>query len=84
MPGQRSLLFQVQYPDIAPGIQPRIRIMSAFEQKVEPADKEYQYILIAAEPYNTIAFKVPNLPIDKASGKFFMDWDATKLVFTVC
>jgi hypothetical protein len=25
---------------------------------VEPADKSYQYILVAAEPYETIAFKV--------------------------
>jgi splicing factor 3A subunit 2 len=40
--GQRSLLFQIDYPEIAPGIVPRHRFMSAFEQKVEMPDKNYQ------------------------------------------
>jgi hypothetical protein len=29
-------------------------------RQVEPVDKQFQYILVAAEPYETIAFKVPN------------------------
>ena len=40
--------------------QPRHRFMSAYEQRQEPADKNYQYILVAAAPYETVAFKVPN------------------------
>jgi len=32
--------------------------MSAYEQKMEPPDKRWQYLLFAAEPYETIAFKV--------------------------
>lgn len=32
--------------------------MAAYEQKVEPPDKKWQYLLFAAEPYETIAFKV--------------------------
>ena len=36
-----------------------------------------------AEPYETVAFKIPNLPIDKSEGKFFSNWDDDKLVFTV-
>jgi splicing factor 3A subunit 2 len=32
--------------------------MSAYEQKVEPPDRKWQYLLFAAEPYETIAFKV--------------------------
>ena len=31
--------------------------MSAWEQKKEPQDKRYQYLLFAAEPYEVIAFK---------------------------
>lgn len=58
--GQRSLLFLIDYPEIEEGLQPRHRFMSAYEQKVEPVDKKFQYILVAAEPYETIAFKVPN------------------------
>ena len=32
--------------------------MAAYEQRVEPPDKKWQYLLFAAEPYETIAFKV--------------------------
>ena len=32
--------------------------MSAYEQRVEPPDRQWQYLLFAAEPYETIAFKV--------------------------
>jgi len=44
--------------EIAEGIAPRHRFMSAYEQKVEPPDRKWQYLLFAAEPYETIAFKV--------------------------
>jgi splicing factor 3A subunit 2 len=48
----------VDYPEIGDGIFPRHRFMSAYEQKVEPPDRKWQYLLFAAEPYETIAFKV--------------------------
>lgn len=51
-------VFQVDYPEIAEGITPRHRFMSAYEQRIEPPDKAWQYLLFAAEPYETIAFKV--------------------------
>ena len=47
------------------------------------ADKNYQYMLFAAEPYNTIAFKIPMLQIDRSSGKYITSWDANKKVFIV-
>ena len=46
------------FSEIAEGIAPRHRFMSAYEQKVEPPDRKWQYLLFAAEPYETIAFKV--------------------------
>lgn len=39
---------------------PRHRFMSAYEQRIEPPDKTWQYLLFAAEPYETISFKVEN------------------------
>ena len=66
--GRRSLLFQVDFPEIEEGAKPRHRFMSAYEQKREPWDKRYQYLLIAAEPYEVIAFKVPNADVDKRQG----------------
>lgn len=81
--GQRSLVFEVEYPRIEAGLQPRHRIMSAFEQRVERPDKRYQYLLFAAEPYETIAFKIPNRPLDKAVGKFSTSWDPATKRFTL-
>lgn len=41
--------------------------MSAYEQKIEPPDRKWQYLLFAAEPYETIAFKVRNFQETKLS-----------------
>lgn len=49
---------QIDYPEIAEGVTPRHRFMSAYEQRIEPPDRRWQYLLMAAEPYETIAFKV--------------------------
>ncbi|XP_064326059.1 splicing factor 3A subunit 2 [Phalacrocorax carbo] len=73
--GQQSLLFQIDYPEIAESIMPRHRFMSAYEQRIEPPDRRWQYLLMAAEPYETIAFKVPSREIDKAEGKFWTHWN---------
>jgi len=83
--GQKSLIFYIEYPEIEEGIQPRHRFMSSYEQKVEPADKNYQYVLFAAEPYETIAFKIPSKEIerDTTSGKFTFNWDREHKAFTL-
>jgi len=73
--GQQSLLFEVDYPEIAEGIFPRHRFMSAYEQKVEPPDRKWQYLLFAAEPYETIAFKVPSREVDKSEQRFWSHWN---------
>ena len=51
----------MDYPEIVDGVMPRHRFMSAYEQRVEPPDRQWQYLLFAAEPYETIAFKVGEL-----------------------
>lgn len=73
--GQQSLLFQIDYPEITENIFPRHRFMSAYEQKIEPPDRKWQYLLFAAEPYETIAFKVPSREIEKSEGKFWTYWN---------
>jgi hypothetical protein len=65
---------QVEYPEIEEGTKPRHRFMSAYEQKVETADKSYQYLLFAAEPYEVVAFKVPNAEVVKDEERFFSHW----------
>ena len=57
---QQSLLFQIDYPGIVENIRPKYRVMAAYEQHIEPPDKAWQYLLFAAEPYETIGFKIPS------------------------
>jgi hypothetical protein len=38
-------LLQVEYPEIEEGIKPRYRFMSAYEQRVEPTDKNYMWVV---------------------------------------
>lgn len=71
---QQSLLFQIDYPEIAKDVKPLHRFMSAFEQRKEPPCRMWQYLLVAAEPYETIAFKIPAREVDKSEGKFFTVW----------
>ncbi|KAK3236997.1 Splicing factor 3A subunit 2 [Cymbomonas tetramitiformis] len=80
---QRSLLFQIEYPEIEEGTTPRHRFMSSIEQKIEPWDKKYLYLLFAAEPYEVISFKVPNVEVDKTGNKFFSYWEPDKKTYTL-
>ncbi|KAK4056572.1 CWF complex protein sap62 [Microbotryomycetes sp. JL221] len=73
--GQLGLLYQVHYPKIKEGVKPRHRFMSAYEQHVEQPDRAWQYLLIAAEPYQTIAFKIQAREIDSAEGMSWDHWD---------
>ena len=81
--GARSLLFEIEYPEIEEGLQPRHRFMSAYEQRVEPPDRAWQYLLFATEPYDTIAFKIPGLEVERDPKKLFTNWDAERRVYTV-
>ena len=45
--GQRALLFEVDYPEADATVQPAHRFVLSYEQRVEPPDKNYQYLLFA-------------------------------------
>eukprot|EP00392_Amoebophrya_sp_AT5.2_P005796 g5806.t1 len=80
----QALLFEIEYPSIEKGVKPKHRFMSCYEQKVETPDNNYQYLLVAADPYETIAFKIPNTEVDKTeAGKFHEHWDANKKCYTL-
>eukprot|EP01071_Lankesteria_metandrocarpae_P001773 Lankesteria_metandrocarpae@DN1872_c0_g1_i1.p1 len=72
---QKAILFEVEYPEIDDNCKPRHRVMSAWEQKVEQPDPQFQYLIFAAEPYESVCFKVPNLEVEKGPGKFYSGWD---------
>ena len=65
------------------GVTPKTRFMAAFEQKVEDPDNSYQYLLMAAEPYETCAFKLQQREIDKREGKYFEWFDEDSKDFWV-
>ncbi|XP_026189942.1 splicing factor 3A subunit 2 [Cyclospora cayetanensis] len=84
MPLKFALLCEVEYPEIVRGTRPYHRFMSAFEQRVEtPPDGNYQFLLFAAEPYETIAFKIPNMEIDREDPRHHAGWDEEKKVYTM-
>jgi splicing factor 3A subunit 2 len=57
--------------------------MSAYEQRKEVPDKRWQYILFAAEPYETIAFKIPSKEADTSDGKLLHRWDSVSGTYLV-
>lgn len=80
---QRGLLLLLKYPQIKPGVVPRYRFMSAFEQSQEPVDSNYQYLVIAAEPYDNVAIKIQGAVVaqdslwshfDKDSGAYHLQF----------
>ncbi|CAD6576942.1 MAG: hypothetical protein CYPHOPRED_000128 [Cyphobasidiales sp. Tagirdzhanova-0007] len=73
--GQLGLLFQIHYPKIQKDIRPRQRFMSSYEQHVEAPAREYQYLVIAAEPYQSISFKIQSREVDAAEGRSWEYWD---------
>jgi splicing factor 3A subunit 2 len=75
-----GLVVQVHCPEpFAPWLRsPQTRLMSAFEQRLEPANRLYQYLLVAAPPYDTVALKIPAREIESS----FSYWDADARLFT--
>ncbi|PKS06446.1 hypothetical protein jhhlp_007194 [Lomentospora prolificans] len=80
---QEGLLFQLQYPDVTPEVTPQWQVMNAFTQRVEEPDKNFQYLLVAAEPYETVGFKIPARELDKREEKQFSFWDVDAKEFWV-
>jgi splicing factor 3A subunit 2 len=75
-----GLRVQVHYPTpFAPSLpRPLTRLMSAFEQRQEAPNKLFQYLLIAAPMYETVALKVPAKEINES----WSYWDEDTRLFT--
>lgn len=80
---QEGLLFQLQFPDVAPDAEPKWQVMNAFTQRVEEPDRAFQYLLVAAEPYETVGFKIPARELDKRGERQFSFWDVDAKEFWV-
>jgi splicing factor 3A subunit 2 len=76
--------FDIDYPEVDSRFQPRFRVMSQYEQKVvQPMDAQnaFQFLVVAAPPYETIGFKIPNRKIDRSrvDGR----WDPVHKLFHI-
>ena len=49
--GKEGMMVQVHLPQIKPDVIPRRRFMSAWEQKREPPNKAYQYLIVRASGF---------------------------------
>lgn len=77
-----AILFQLDYLEVDKVSRPYHRFVSAFEQKVEAPRAEYQYILFACKPYETIGFRFPNnFLVDRTEENTLKYWDESKKVY---
>ena len=89
---QLGLLIQISYPEVSEGLRPYHRFMSAYEQRMEAPNKQIQYLLVHAEPYEVIAFKIQSVPIDREDREgvegdfgrgFWTHWDKDAKMYTL-
>ncbi|KAG8742232.1 hypothetical protein FRC10_001778 [Ceratobasidium sp. 414] len=71
---KEGMMVQVHLPQIKEGVIPRRRFMSAWEQKKEQPNRAYQYLIVAAEPYESIAFRIPAREIEDAEENPDWNW----------
>ena len=77
-----GFLIQVHYPEGDVQI-PRYRFISAWEQRVETPDKNFQYLVFVAEPYESIAFKLPVAFVEREGEHFIEHWDPVTKLYTL-
>ena len=80
-----GLLFTVSLPEIKAGERPRRRFMSAFEQRREVPNRAFQYLVLAAEPYETISFAIPSKEMveeEEDNESTWEHWDGDEKVYS--
>ena len=75
--------FEIEYKEILEETRPAYRIVNAYEQKMEDPDNNFLYLLFAADPYETICFKIPNKELEGRNGKLTEIWDKKKKTYSV-
>jgi len=63
---QLGVRLQLTLDKIKTGVEPEFRLMSAYEQTIDEVNTNYQYLVVAAEPYDSVALRIPASPIDEA------------------
>lgn len=71
----KGLLFVIKLDQLKHGVKPMYKMMSSHDQNKEEPDTNYQYLVVTAEPYKNIAFKIPSGSIDTSKERFWDYWD---------
>lgn len=72
----KGLLFTLKLDKIKDDVKPLFKILSSNEQKKEQPNSKFQYLVISAEPYENIAFKIPSEKIDSKNDRLWDYWDS--------
>ena len=51
------------------------------DEEKNKIENKYHYVVFAAEPYENIAVRIPNMPLDYNTEKHFSYWDEGKKIF---
>lgn len=81
--GKEGMMVQVHLPQIKPGVVPRRRFMSAWEQKREPPNKAYQYLIVCVpiilhDPPVFTTFRLPPNPMKPLLSAFLLARSRTR------
>lgn len=71
----KGFIFTFKLDKIKADVKPLYRFMSCFEQKKENPNPKFQYLLISAEPYENVGFKIPGNTIDLRTDRIWDYWD---------
>jgi splicing factor 3A subunit 2 len=72
---QKGLLFTLKFDHIKDDVQPLYKFLPSNKTQKEEPDSKYQYLIISAEPYDNIGFKIPNEKIDTSGNSLWNYWD---------
>lgn len=70
----KGLLFVFKLDRIKDGVKPMYKLMTPYEIK-EGDDQKCQYLVVSAEPYSNVAFKIPGNSLDISDDRLWDYWD---------
>ncbi|ONH72130.1 Pre-mRNA-splicing factor sap62 [Pichia kudriavzevii] len=71
----KGLIIVAKFENIKVDVTPMYKFLASSEQKKEPEDPSFQYLVLSAEPYENIAIKIPSDKIDFSNDKIWDYWD---------
>ncbi|TID31377.1 hypothetical protein CANINC_000006 [Pichia inconspicua] len=71
----KGLLFVFKLDSIKEGIKPMYKLQPSHLPESDQNDESHQYLILSAEPYTNLAFKIPGDSIDQTRDHLWDYWD---------